>query len=184
MQLLEHSLSNRIMALLRFLFVKIFYIKRLKIYKVSYLGKNLKLIITKHGHILVKGKIRIIDNVELQSHGQIIIGNGCGINSNSRIIAFERIVLGNNVLVAQFVSILDHDHNIENINGEITMKNFVTGPIEIGNNVWIGDKVTITKGVKIGDNVVIGANSVVTKDIPSNSLAVGIPAIVLRKLAK
>ena len=146
------------------------------------MGKNLKIIVSKHCSIVVNGKIRISDNVELQSNGEVIFGNGCGINSYSRIIAFEKIVLGDNVLIAQFVSILDHDHNVEIIDGEITMKNFLTKPIEIGSNVWIGDKVTITKGVNIGDNVVIGANSVVTKDIPSNSLVAGVPAKILRKL--
>jgi len=182
MQLQQSSLSKRGMALLRYIFIKFFYINRLKIFHASFVGKNLKLIITKQGRILIKGKIRISDNVELQSHGQLIFGNGCGINSYSRIIAFEKISLGDNVIIAQFVSMLDHDHNVEIIDGKITFKNFLTEPIVIGSNVWIGDKVTITKGVNIGDNVVIGANSVVTKDIPANSLAAGVPAKIIRKL--
>ena len=65
-------------------------------------------------------------------------------------------------------------------NGIMDMSRYNTKPVVIGSNVWISDKVTITKGVKICDNVVIGANSVVTKDIPSNSLAVGVPAKVIR----
>ena len=52
----------------------------------------------------------------------------------------------------------------------------------IGRNVWIGDKVTILGGVTIGDNVIIGAGSIVTLDIPSNSLAGGSPARVIRSL--
>ena len=182
MQLFTSSLTLKIFALIRFMIIRIFYFKRVKIGKISYLGKNLKIIVSKQSSIKINGKIRINDNVELQSNGEVIFGNGCGINSYSRIVAFEKIVLGDNVLIAQFVSILDHDHNVEIIDDEIKMKKFLTEPILIGNNVWIGDKVTITKGVKIGDNVVIGANSVVTKDIPSNSLAAGVPARVLRKL--
>jgi acetyltransferase-like isoleucine patch superfamily enzyme len=182
MQLLESSLSKRAMGLLRFIIIKLFYPIRLNIKYTSYFGKNLKLVIKKSGRIFIKGKIRVSDNVELQSHGQLTFGNGCGINSYSRIIAFEKIILGDYVLIAQFVSILDHDHKIEIKNGEVTMKNFETDPIVIGSNVWIGDKVTITKGVKIGDNVVIGANSVVTKDIPSNSVVAGVPSRVLRNL--
>lgn len=53
------------------------------------------------------------------------------------------------------------------------------GKVKIGNNVWLGENVTILKGVTIGDNVIIGIGSVVTKDIPSNSVAVGIPAKVV-----
>lgn len=54
--------------------------------------------------------------------------------------------------------------------------------IIIGNNVWIGTNVYIREGIKIGDNVIIGANSVVTRDIPSNSVAAGVPARIIKKL--
>ena len=50
----------------------------------------------------------------------------------------------------------------------------------IGNNCFIGVRSLICPGVKIGDECVIGAGSVVTKDIPSNSMAVGVPAKVIR----
>ena len=55
-------------------------------------------------------------------------------------------------------------------------------PIVIGDDVWIGCGAIINPGVTIGDNVVIGSGSIVTRDIPSNSLAVGTPARVIRKL--
>lgn len=55
-------------------------------------------------------------------------------------------------------------------------------PVTIGNDVWIGGNVTILPGVTIGDNVVIGAGAVVSRDIPSNSLALGVPARVVRTL--
>ena len=56
------------------------------------------------------------------------------------------------------------------------------GVISIGNNVWIGDKVTILGNVRIGDNVVIGANSVVTKSIPCNTIAAGNPCKVIKEI--
>ena len=52
----------------------------------------------------------------------------------------------------------------------------------IGNNVWLGDKVTVLPGVKIGDNVIVGANSVVSKDIPDGVIAAGVPAKVIKKI--
>ena len=55
-------------------------------------------------------------------------------------------------------------------------------PVKIGNDVWIGGNVTILPGITIGNNVVIGAGAVVTHDIPDNSLAMGVPARVVRQL--
>lgn len=55
-------------------------------------------------------------------------------------------------------------------------------PIVIGNNVFIGYGCIILPGVTIGDNTIIGAGSIVSRDIPSNSVAIGIPARVIRNL--
>jgi acetyltransferase-like isoleucine patch superfamily enzyme len=60
----------------------------------------------------------------------------------------------------------------------------VIAPIEVGNNVFIGIGCTILPGVTIGNDVVIGAGSVVTRDIPSNVVAAGVPARVIKSLAE
>ena len=54
-----------------------------------------------------------------------------------------------------------------------------SGRVTIGNNNYFGQKVTVLKGVTIGDNCVIGLGSIVTHDIPSNSVAVGVPCRVV-----
>lgn len=56
----------------------------------------------------------------------------------------------------------------------------ITKPIVVGNDVYIGNNVIILPGVTIGNNVVIGAGAVVSKDIPDNSVAVGVPARVIK----
>jgi acetyltransferase-like isoleucine patch superfamily enzyme len=50
----------------------------------------------------------------------------------------------------------------------------------LATTVWVGAKATILQGVRIDDNAVIGANAVVTRDVPANTVAVGIPARVIR----
>ena len=55
-------------------------------------------------------------------------------------------------------------------------------PIVLGKNVWVGSNATILQGVTIGDNSVIGAGAVVTGDIPANTVAVGVPAKVVRDI--
>lgn len=58
------------------------------------------------------------------------------------------------------------------------------GIVQIGNKVWIGDKVTILPNVRIGDGAIIAANSVVTKDVPSYSVVAGNPATIKKQISQ
>ena len=89
------------------------------------------------------------------------------------------ITIGKNCHITDGVRFLTHD------GGVLLFRDLVpdlelTRPITIGNNVYIGTASIIMGGVSIGDNVIIGAGSIVTKDIPSNSLAVGVPARIIK----
>lgn len=94
----------------------------------------------------------------------------------------ELIEIGSHVFLHKNTTIMAHDWAswcfVEKYNDFIPSH----GKIKIGNNVWLGEHVTILKGVTIGDNVVVGYGSIVTKDIPANSVAVGIPAKVICSL--
>ena len=87
------------------------------------------------------------------------------------------IHIGENTLIASRTTILCHEHVKRD---ELDPGNPWVTHTYIGKNTFIGVGSTILPGVKIGDEVIIGACSVVTKDIPSNSVAVGNPAKVIR----
>jgi len=57
-----------------------------------------------------------------------------------------------------------------------------SAPVELKENVWIGDSAIICKGVTVGANSIVGAGSVVVDDIPANTIAAGVPAVVVREL--
>ena len=124
------------------------------------------------------------DHAEIKSRGTLVIGDRLSMNSFSRIVCHDSIMIGDNVVIAQFVSILDHDHAHEFRDGAMVLKGYLTAPVRIGNNVWIGDKVTIVRGATIGDNVIVGANTVVHKDVPSNCVIVGSPFRIAKRLGE
>ncbi|MBR4326883.1 MAG: acyltransferase [Bacteroidales bacterium] len=122
---------------------------------------------------------------QLFSHSSLKIGNNCTIGEYNHITACKKIVIGNGFLSGRFVIITDNNHgglNKKEARIEPAKREITTEEVIIGDNVWLGDKVSILAGVHIGNNVIVGANAVVTKDIPDNCLAVGVPAKVVKKI--
>lgn len=117
---------------------------------------------------------------------EIMIGDNCKIGEFCHISAIKKITIGNDLLTGRYVYIGDNAHgglSWEEAEIPPAQRSLVSkGEICIGRNVWIGDRVSIFGGVTIGDNVIIGAGSIVSKSIPSNCLAAGVPAKVLRQL--
>ena len=104
----------------------------------------------------------------------VFINAGCKFQDQGGIIIGDGTFIGHNTVLAT----LDHDIDPD--------KRYMMhpAPIHIGNKVWIGAGVVITKGVTIGDNTVIGAGSVITRDIPSHTVAVGNPCRVIRRITE
>ena len=114
----------------------------------------------------------------------LFIGDDVSINRGCKFLDTGKIKIGNLCFIGPNVHFYATSHPIDpkvRRNPE-THDLVLPGEIVIGENVWIGGNVTIISGVHIGDNSVIGAGSVVTKDIPSNTVAVGNPARVIKKL--
>jgi len=118
----------------------------------------------------------------------ITIGNRCGLGEYTHITAINKIIIGDGVLLGNFVILTDNFHGggdfIDNqipvhpINRPLYSK----GPVIIGDNVWIGDKATILPGVTIGNGAIVGANSVVTKDVPARAVVAGSPAKIIKMI--
>jgi acetyltransferase-like isoleucine patch superfamily enzyme len=104
------------------------------------------------------------------------LGSGY-INFNLNLHCFNKITIGEDVAIADNVTIRDSDNHFITTDPAYEMSK----PIAIGNHVWIGMNVTILKGVTIGDGAIIAAGSVVTRDVPGGCLAAGVPARMVKE---
>lgn len=111
---------------------------------------------------------------------QIRVGKRFFANFCLTILDEALVTFGDDCFVGPNVSIYTACHSTNPV--ERNTRQEWAKPVTIGNNVWIGGSVTILAGVTIGDNCTIGAGSVVTRDIPANSVAVGNPARVVKRV--
>ncbi len=113
------------------------------------------------------------------------IGERCYYEPHKLPAEPQLVSFGDNVNIAADVAIFNHDIISYMINKmqKSSVSRVHKGSVVIGNNVFIGGRSIILYDVTIGDNVIIGAGSVITKDIPSNSVAAGVPARVIGSFA-
>ena len=116
----------------------------------------------------------------LESSGHLEVGDRTVFGHHCTVAADDSVVIGAHCLIGELVSIRDHDHAFADPAGAILDQGRVTTPVQIGDDVWIGAKATVTRGVTIGSGAVVGAHAVVTHDLPAGCVAVGIPARVVR----
>jgi len=119
----------------------------------------------------------------IECHGELVVGAHTIFGHSCTLGVREAVTIGADCLIAEMVSIRDHDHRSATLAVPIRLQGSDVAPVSIGNNVWIGSKATILKGVTIGNDVIIGAGAVVTRDIPAASVALGVPARVIRRRA-
>lgn len=167
--------------------------------KISKFKKSGKDCLLAKGVRIINGKgITLADKCSIQEHcvietvpgvipnPELLIGKGMSLGQYSHITCANRITIGENLLTGRFVLISDnsHGHSKKNemMEAPLSRKIYSKGEINIGNNVWIGDKASIMAGVTIGDGAIIAANSVVTHDVPAYSVAAGIPAKIIKSL--
>ena len=112
----------------------------------------------------------------------ISVGENFYANHNLVILDGNRVTFGDNVFIGPSCTFSTAGHPIDRARRNKGLE--YAHPITVGDDVWFGANVTVLPGVKIGSNVVIGAGSLVNKDIPDNSLALGNPCKVVRKITE
>lgn len=171
-------------------FRTIIYLPSAKIVRFPIDIRNKKLIKFGTGFVTGRGcriEVEITRN-EDENKYKIVFGSNVQINDYVHITAAEGVMIGANVLIASKVYISDCSHGsygkfgVHNHPKTVpSERKIFSSPVEIEDNVWIGESVSILMGVTIGEGSIIGANSVVSKSIPPNCIAVGSPAKPIKK---
>jgi serine acetyltransferase len=144
-----------------------------------------KPVVTNNGRLIIGDRARLVSTIVPLEIG---VGTGATLEIGERVFVnygcsfgvTELVRIGAGSSLGPYVMLMDNDfHRLEP-----ERRNEVppSAPIVLGENVWLGARVTVLRGVTIGAGSVIGAASVVVADVPPRSLAAGIPARVLRSL--
>jgi acetyltransferase-like isoleucine patch superfamily enzyme len=137
------------------------------------------------------GKRVVIDNGAVLhcggmewSHGRggISIGDDTYVGPKAVLFGAGGIDIGSHVLISPGVLITSHQHRFVTADEPMSSQPAEFDSVFIEDNVWIGGNATILPGVKIGSGSVIGAGAVVAKSVPRRTLAVGVPAKIIRQL--
>ena len=136
------------------------------------------------GRMLIGNRACLVSTVatlELVSEpgGTLEIGDSTFINYGCSIAASRSVSIGPRCNIGIYTIIMDNDYH--RLEPERRNERPESAPIVLEENAWLGARVIVLKGVTIGTNSVIGAGSVVTHDIPPRSLAVGVPAKVIKE---
>ena len=121
-------------------------------------------------------------------HPKIIIGSNVCCSNSLHVAATNSVIISDGVLIGSNVHITDHGHGTyvgpaqdSPLEPPAYRSLRVGVPVFIGRNVWIGDGVVVLPGVSIGKGSIIGANSVVSRSLPPFVIAVGAPAVPIKK---
>ena len=134
-----------------------------------------------YGRLILGRFVHVGNGTSLRCHeGTLRIGDKVVLGNNTVVNTYLDISIGATSIIADMVYISDFDHAFAELDRPIKDQGIAKSPVVIGRDVWLGTKATIIRGVRIGDGCVVGANAVVTADLPAYSVAVGVPARVIR----
>lgn len=159
-------------------FIKIIYVNILngggyKSHAIVRIQSHVKIVIDTGSKIYI-GKGALIESyskISASGGGVLILGRMVGINRKSMIMCHDYISIGDNTIMGPDVCIYDHDHVFNSLEG-VKRNEYISSPVTIGKNCWIGAGTIILRGTTIGDNCLIAAGCVVKGCYPEGSVVI------------
>jgi acetyltransferase-like isoleucine patch superfamily enzyme len=177
--------------------------------KKVFLGRGVRLLNKKNIHLgrsasigsytlidgYAKNKVQIGENSKIGPYSEVRCtshfskyGTGFSLGSNSGIGKFAffgaagGITIGDNVIMGEYVSFHSENHNFSDTSRLIKEQGVTSKGITLGNDIWVGAKVTFLDGAQVGNHCVVAAGAVVRGTFPDNVVIGGVPAKVIKEL--
>lgn len=139
------------------------------------------------GRLVIGDRVRLVSTLGIL---QIAVGPEALLELEDRVVinygtsvgALQHVRIGRGSRIGSHCNVIDHSFHY--LDPERRDERPPSAPVLLESNVWLASRVMVMPGVTIGVNSVIGCGSVVTRDVPSNVLAAGSPARVIRSLRK
>ena len=126
---------------------------------------------------------KLLSTSHLATYGKgLIMGNNSAVGDFCHFGAPGGITIGNDVIMGSFVSFHSENHNFQDTSKLIREQGVNSKGITLGNNIWVGARVTFLDGCEVGDNSVVAAGAVVNGIFPANSVIGGVPAKVIKAI--
>ena len=176
---------------------KVFVGKNTRIHNTSNISFGKSITIDKYCEIdgFSSEKIQLGDCVKIGAYSTLSstshmskYGKGLKMGNNSAVGRFTDfgaaggIEIGNDVIMGSYVSFHSENHNFSDTSKLIREQGVTSKGIVIGNNVWVGAKVTFLDGCRVGNNSIVAAGAVVNGVYPDNSILGGVPAKVIKPI--
>lgn len=147
-----------------------------KIGKHVHIGDQVSLIVEKGASLHIADHSFIGESCYIKCFGgQIEIGRDVSINSKSFINGCGGVTIGDNTRIGTQSIIIASNHKFDD--PDVLVKDAITKQgVQLGENIWLGARVTVLDGVQIANDTVIGACSLVTKPLTESGVYVGVPA--------
>ena len=148
---------------------------------VVFLGPRAFIKVEFGGELVLQGNLVVDRDVEIVVYpgGRLVIGDNVYIGHATTIACSNSISIGSESSIADLVSIRDMNHR--RIPGKLMRESGVEiRPIAVGNNCWLGSKVTLVPGCELGDDVTVAANSAVSGKFDDEVLIGGVPARIIK----
>lgn len=124
--------------------------------------------------------VYVMHGCQLMSPAGIEIGKHVNISHDTTLSGMGGLVIGNYVMIGPNCNILTANHGFSDWRKPMLVQPVKSGPVSIGDDVWLGANVVVLPNVRIGKGAIVGANAVVTKDVEAYSIVGGVPAKLIR----